>query len=378
MTVGRRMKSALAISAAGLLALTACSGGSGGASGGSSAEGESITINSMTMVLPNTPTAPAVEWFFNELEERSDGRITVDRTEPESICKAPEIAQCVIDGRADMGVSISDYSASLFPSVAVAGIPFMVDSPQALMSALYEVNQNNESAVAQWENNGIEFMGAWSPGTTIMGSKGAIDGVDDLKALKLRAIGSSLPSAFDMVGANVVSMPAAESYENIERGVADAVAWTIDGAVDYKLMEQLDTWTDPGVGAYTTFALWMNKSFYDGMPDDLRTIVDEVRDEFNAGKAMEEFNKVTEQQCSTLIDFPNTANLTAWSESATDEWKDLVQEQLITDYIAQSETDGLTDAQSYFDDYVAALDAAAASAEAQNPFAACIDRFDAK
>ena len=228
-----------ALAAAGLLTLTACSGGADEAAPAES--GERVTVNAMTMVLPNTPSAPAVEWFFSELEQRSDGRITVDRTEPESICKAPEIAECVRDGRADVGVSISDYSASMFPSMSVAGIPFMVNDPQALMEALYEVNLNNESAVAQWDDMGIEFMGAWSPGTTIIGSNGPVDGIADLNGLKLRAVGSSLPAAFDAVGANVVSMPAAETYENIERGVADAVSWTLDGPVDYKLMEQLDT-----------------------------------------------------------------------------------------------------------------------------------------
>lgn len=376
MTTARLTTPALALAAAGLLTLTACSGGADEAAPAES--GESVTVNAMTMVLPNTPSAPAVEWFFSELEQRSDGRITVDRTEPESICKAPEIAECVRDGRADVGVSISDYSASMFPSMSVAGIPFMVNDPQALMEALYEVNLNNESAVAQWDDMGIEFMGAWSPGTTIIGSNGPVDGIADLNGLKLRAIGSSLPAAFDAVGANVVSMPAAETYENIERGVADAVSWTLDGPVDYKLMEQLDTWTDPGVGAYTTFALWMNQDFYDGLPADLRAIVDEVRDDFNRGAAIEQFNSVNDEQCTALIDFPNTKSLTAWSADATAEWKDLVQDQLIADYVQQAEADGLADAQGYFDAYVEALEQAGAGARGDDPVSTCITRFEEK
>jgi TRAP-type C4-dicarboxylate transport system substrate-binding protein len=266
----------------------------------------------------------------------------------------------------------------MFPSMSVAGIPFMVNDPQALMEALYEVNLNNESAVAQWDDMGIEFMGAWSPGTTIIGSNGPVDGIADLNGLKLRAIGSSLPAAFDAVGANVVSMPAAETYENIERGVADAVSWTLDGPVDYKLMEQLDTWTDPGVGAYTTFALWMNQDFYDGLPADLRAIVDEVRDDFNRGAAIEQFNSVNDEQCTALIDFPNTKRLTAWSADATTEWKDLVQDQLIADYVQQAEADGLADAQGYFDAYVEALEQAGAGARGDDPVSTCITRFEEK
>lgn len=374
MSIVQRIRPLAALGAVGVLALTACSGGAAAPKGGDGS-GESVTLNSVTMVLPNTPSAPVVEWFYSELEERSDGRITVDRTEPESICKAPEIAECVRDGRADIGVSISDYSASLFPSMSVAGIPFLVENPQALMQALYEVNTTNESAVAQWDNMGIEFIAGWSPGTTLIGSRGPIKNIDGLKGVQLRAIGSSLPAAYDMAGASVVSMPAAETYENIERGVADAVSWTIDGPVDYKLMEQLDSWADPGVGAYTTFALWMNADFYNGLPDDLRAIVDEVRAELNEGAGMEQFASVTDEQCTTLIDFPNTKNLFAWDEAATTEWKDLVQEDLIAAYLTQAEADGLSDAQGYFEDFVAALASAGEGSTTVDPVATCIERF---
>lgn len=301
----------------------------------------------------------------------------MDRTEPESICKAPEIAECVRDGRADIGISISDYSASLFPSMSVAGIPFLVDNPQALMQALYEVNTTNDSAKAQWADMGIEFIAGWSPGTTLIGSNGANESIDDLSGVKLRAIGASLPSAYDMVGANVVSMPAAEAYENIERGVANAVSWTIDGPVDYKLMEQLDSWTDPGVGAYTTFAMWLNADVYNEMPDDLRAIVDEVREELNTGVGMEKFVSVTDEQCTSLIEFPNTKNLSAWSPEASEEWKDPVQEDLIAAYITQATSDGLSDAEGYFNDFVDALERLAdAGHDQEDPVSVCIDRFN--
>lgn len=378
----RKLKAG-ALLALGSLLLAACGNGAttdttnGGSNG--AASGESVTLNSVTMVLPNTPNAPVVEWFYSQLEERSEGRITIDRTEPESICKAPEIAECVRDGRADIGVSISDYSASLFPSLSIAGIPFLVDNPQALMQALYEVNTTNESAKRQWEDRGIEFIAAWSPGTALIGSNDPIESIADLKGVKIRAIGASLPSAYDMAGAGVVSMPAAEMYENLERGVADAVSQTIDGPVDYKLMEILDSWTDPGAGAYTTFSLWMNAGVYNGLPDDLKAIVDEVREELNTGAGMEAFNSVTEAQCTTLLDFPNTKYLGAWSEEATKEWKDLVQEDLIEAYLKQAAADGLEDPQSYFDAYVEKLEALAAQGhEVEDPVTLCIERFENK
>ncbi len=378
-----------AVLAAAALTLSACGGGGGETNGGGSTgaegggntsdgggSGETITINTATMVQPNTPNAPVVTWFFDQLEERSDGRIEIDRTEPESICKAPEIAECVRDGRVDLGISISDYSAQVFPSMTVATIPFMVENSQALMQSLYKVNMENESARAQWENAGIELIGGWGPGKLILGTNEPVDNVADIAGVRFRVTGAMLQRAFEEAGANVIALPAAETYEGIERGIADAVAWTMDGPVDYKLMEQLSTWTDPGVGHYTTFAIWMNKDFYDSIPDDLRAIVDEVRDELNGGAGMEAFNAVTETQCTSLIEFPNTEAFTAWDEADTAAWKDAVQSDLIEEWITQAEADGLADARGYLADYQAALDEASAQPDiVEDAVSACIDRF---
>lgn len=365
---------AAAVLAAAALTLTACGGNGGGSSVDS--DGESITINTATMVQPNTPSAPVTTWFFDELEERSGGRISIDRTEPESICKAPEIAECVRDGRVDLGISISDYSAQIFPSMTVATIPFMADNSQALMTALYKVNTENESAIAQWEDAGIELIAGWGPGKLILGSNSRIQDLQDVSGVRFRVTGAMLQRAFEEAGANVIALPAAETYEGIERGIADAVAWTMDGPVDYKMMEQLSIWTDPGVGHYTTFAIWMNKDFYDAIPDDLRAIVDEVRDELNSGAGMEQFNARTESQCTEILEFPNTESFSAWEESATAQWKDAVQADLIEEWIVQAETDGLADARGYLADYQAALDEASAQPDiVEDAVTACIARF---
>lgn len=380
MTTALRMKSLVAVAAAGLLTLTACSSGGGsstGDNGGSSSAGETVTINSATMVLPSTPNGPVVEWFFSEVEKRSDGRIVVDRTEPETICPAPEIAQCVRDGRADVGISISDYAAADFPSMSIATIPFLASNGQALMQAIYTANTEHEGAAKQWDDTGIELIAAWSPGKAIMGSNEPIESIDDIDGVRFRVVGALLQKAYDLVGANVVTMPAAETYENVERGVADAVQWSLDGPVDYKMMEQLKYWTDANTGHYTTFAIWMNKDFYDGLPDDLRAIIDEVRDELNGGKGQEQFATVNEAQCQTLYDFPNVESFTAWEADKTEEWKNLVFDQLVDEWIADAEAAGLEDARGYFELYQAELAAVEAEVgDVGDPVADCIARFE--
>ncbi|MDO5676422.1 MAG: TRAP transporter substrate-binding protein DctP [Propionibacteriaceae bacterium] len=365
----RILTSLAAVSA---LALAAC-GGDGGSTG---AEGESVTLHMATMVQPQTPNAPVQNWFLDELESRSEGRIKIDRTEPETICPAPEIAECVKDGRADIGISISDYTPQLFPMMTLVSVPFMVDNSQALMQSLAKVNDENESAKAAWDKAGLKLIGAWGPGKLILGTNQRVQDIEDIKGMKFRVTGPFLQQAFESAGANVVALPAAETYEAVERGIADAVAWTMDGPVDYKLMEQLSTWTDPGVGHYTTFAIWMNQAKYDSMPADLQKIVDDVRADLNAGEGMKAFQTKTVEQCDALQAFPKTESFTAWDEAATAEWRDSVQAEMLAKWEEQAKRDGLSDPASFLADYQAAIEAAGAEDLLEDPVAACIAQMN--
>lgn len=380
----RSKYSALAALAGAALVLSACGGGGivddGGADAGDSGDavtsGESVTLDMVTMVQPKTPNAPVQNWFLDEIEARSDGRITVNRTEPDSICKPAEIAECVRDGRADIGISISDYTPQLFPTMSIATIPFMAENSQAFMQAIAKANADNEDAQAAWDRSGVHLVAAWSPGAAIVGANEEVSDASDLENMRFRVTGAYLQQAFEAAGANVVALTASETYEGVERGIADAVSWTMDGPVDYKLMEQLKNWAVPGTGVYTTFAMWMNQETYDALPDDLKAVVDEVQMELINGEGMGAFNGATEAQCDAMLEFEGVESFTAWDESATSEWKDLVQEDLIQKWVAQASSDGLENPEGFLESYRSAYDEAASEPDiVEDPVMACVERF---
>lgn len=385
-----KRSAAMAFAAVAALALAACGGnGEGGtttpAAGGEQTaseggdpapSGESVTLNLATMVQTTVPHHPVTMWFFDELSERSDGRLSVDVTNPEEVCPGPEIAECVRDGRADIGVTITDYTPALFPTQTVVSLPFMADNASAVQQALYEMYMENEDAQALWERNGLEFVGAWPVGRLIMGSHEEIDDISDLDGFRLRAIGPYTQQSLQLVGANIVSIAAAETYEGIQNRLADGVAWTFDGPVDYGLMELLPYWTDPGFGHYTVFSMWVNKDVYDALPDDLKSVFDEVREDFNTGGGIAEFNAAAQHQCDAILEYQGTERFDRWDEAATQEWKDLVGDQMVTQWIDQATTDGLENAEQYLQQYQDKLaELADAPDLVDDPISACVDRF---
>ncbi|PFG39826.1 TRAP-type C4-dicarboxylate transport system substrate-binding protein [Georgenia soli] len=326
-----------------------------------------------TMTEPAVPNAAVMNWFVDEVEARSDGRLTFDVTPPNSLCPANEIAVCTQDGRADVGVAIPDYTPQIFPTITVVSVPFVAADSQALVQSLYEINHEHEGAREVWAANDLKMIAHWSGGRLTLGSPEPIESIDDLQGLRWRMSGPYLQRAMEQVGGSNVALTAPETYEAVERGVVDAVGFALDGAVDYQLMELLPYWTDAGTGHYNTFGMWFNQDTYDGLPDDLRKIVDEVTAELNGGEAVRAFSEVAETQCEALMEHPNVETLDAWSDEAVQQWDDAVGDKLLERWITDAEANGLSDARGYLDAYMEKLETH--GDQIPDPLDLCVERF---
>lgn len=362
----------VAATAVAALTLAACSGGGNDAS--SKAEHDLLLA---TITVGTTPQAASIKWFFNEINERTDGRINIDMTSPEEVCKATETAECVRDGRADIGVALSDYTAQLFPAEVIVSIPFLSDSSQqATMNALYQAYKEHPGAQAKWEQIGLIPVAHWPAGRLTIGANHQIANIDDMQGDKWRVLGPYLVEAFEAIGGNPVSLPGAETYEGIQRGVADSVSWAIDGAVDYNLAELLSEWADPGVGQYNTFGMWLNPDTYEAFSDEDKKIWDEVVEEFNAGKGMEIFAEGAAHQCDFMLEHPNVKSFTRWDDAASEEWRNKIGDSLEKHWIAEAKKNGLEDPEGYMELYKKYVNDVTEEDLAKDPVIACVNQFE--
>jgi TRAP-type mannitol/chloroaromatic compound transport system substrate-binding protein len=101
-----------------------------------------------------------------------------------------------------------------------------------------------------------------------------INSVNDLEGLKMRIPGLG-GRVISKAGGSPLLSPGGEIYTNLERGVIDATEW-IGPYHDYKMGFQdvakyyyYPGWHEPS----TAFELFMNKSRFDSMPEDLQEII---------------------------------------------------------------------------------------------------------
>lgn len=345
----RRLLASLAgLATAGLL-LTSCAGGSGGSTEGGGDGGESVTLTVASWANPGSVDEAVMEYWTQELEDRSEGRLSFDISYAASLCSADEIPECVRDGRADVGQTIADYAPQLFPQTTVVSIPFLTQNNQAMTQAVWELSTEHEGAAALWESNGLKLVGHNPAGRLLLGSKEPVESVDDIAGKRWRMAGPYTQMAIEAAGGSNVALTAPETYEGVERGVADAAGFPMDGLISFQLKDILPNWTDPGLGQYTSTGLWMNLDTYESLPDDLKQVVDEVNEEYNQGGVAQVFEEITLEQCDPALE--SIGKIDEWDEAESERWREALGTQPEEKWIADAEAAGLEDAQGYLEAY---------------------------
>ncbi|MGP3535552.1 TRAP transporter substrate-binding protein [Microbacterium sp. RD1] len=357
LTPPRRRLAAAGALAAAVLALAGCSGIQNSPGGDAdAADGESVVFTLVTGATAGTPNAAVQDWFLDRVEEVTDGRISFERTATEALCKANEVADCVRDGRAQIGVTVPDYTPQYFPSTSMVSIPFLSQNSQAVMQSIYDLHVEDDAAQAIMDNNNLHHVATWPVGRFLIGSEQPITDPAGLAGTQMRASGPIIQQVLGTAGANIVAITASETYESVERGVVNVIGGAIDFPVNYKIMELLPYWADPGVGQYSTFGMWVSKDAYDALPDDLRESFDSVVEELNTGEGIAAFNESAAGQCSEMLESPTVEDLSGWSESATDEWEKSVGDSGTQKWVELATGQGLEDAEGVLDGYIAGLE----------------------
>lgn len=353
---------------AAVAALALCSA----VSTGQAEETFSLTVSSM--LLANTPNTAVQDWFLDQIEERSGGRIELERYGAGSLCSARETTACVMDGRADIGVTVPAYTPQQFVLAEVGTLPFMSSDNYALMRALYDLNQNNDTFRSETEKLGMKPIAYYSAGLSILGAKDQLESVADLEGTRVRAVGDGVLDAVNAAGANPVAVTASEMYEAAERGVVDVVFNNMDAPTAYNLDEVLPHWSDAGYGHYVLVGIWMSQEAYGRLPEDLQKIVDEVTEELNTGAGIEAFSEVVATQCDQMIEKGNVESFTLWSDEAKAEWQELTGNGPVERFVQKATDAGYEDPDAVLSDFQASLEEYT-TVGSDTPVTECAERF---
>ena len=239
-----------------------------------SAGAEPITLRLHTF---NSPKSIAVRRFLQpwaeEIEEKSEGRCDVQVFPAMQLGGKPsDLYGQARDGVVDIVWTLPGYSAGRFPLTEAFELPFVCGDAEATSQALHDFSRT-------WlrdeygDTRPLVFHSA-APGHIHTAGR-EVRTLEDLEGLKMRAPSRASAAMLEALGAVPIGMPIPKVYEALSRGVVEGawIPWTI--MRPFRLHEVTRYHTEVSLSC-VLFLMTMNKSRYDGLPADIRTIIDET------------------------------------------------------------------------------------------------------
>lgn len=284
--------------------------------------------------------------WADKVEADSDGRIKVERYPSMQLGgKPPELMDQVVDGVADIVWTVVGYTPGRFPSTEVFELPFMMTNARAVSHAYWEMFDKH---MKDTEFKDVHILGAWVHGPGMLHTKDPVESPSDLQGMKIRGGSRSVNALLTELGATPVGMPVPAVPEGLSKGVIDGttIPWEVTPAL--KVPELVENHTEfTGKALYTlTFVLAMNKGVYDGLPDDLKKVIDD-----NSGLEFSVFAGGTQADAdgpSREIAYDLGNNIITLDEAQTAEWA-AASQPIYDAWIADMNSKGY-DAQALIDE----------------------------
>jgi len=232
-----------------------------------------IVIKFSHVVAVDTPKGKAAEYFKKLAEERTKGRVKVEVYPNSSLFKDGEEMEALQLGSVQMlAPSVAKFGPLGVREFEVFDLPYIFDD----YADLHKVTQGPVGAMLfkKLESKGIVGLAYWDNGFKVMSANKPIRVPADYKGLKMRIQSSKvLGDEMKALGAIPQVMAFSEVYQALQTGVVDGTENPPSNFYTQKMQEvqKYLALTDHGVIEY---AVIVNKKFWDGLPADIRTILD--------------------------------------------------------------------------------------------------------
>lgn len=222
----------------------------------------------------------AIKPWFDELTERSGGRIVVEPYFAEAISKQSESMDSVRNGLADFAESSFGMAIGQFPFYErVFDVVDLGRSMEQTNTILHEMERSFPQI--RDEVKGVKMLFTHTlPVGMLIGTQKPVTKLSDLKGMKIAVVGgATTASRLKALGASIVNIPVIDIYMSLQQGI-------IDGSmVDFQL---LTSRRFGDILKHVTllplnggqFYCCMNQDVYDSMPEDLRQVIDSVSGEY--------------------------------------------------------------------------------------------------
>src|SRR5215204_2626224 len=217
--------------------------------------------NLPTSYLDNTAHTENLATFAKEVEQATGGKLSITLHPAASLFKAPEIKRAVQTGQAQMGEVLISNHENEDPLFGVDVIPFLAASyPEA--KKLWDATRPAVEKKLASQGLMLLFAVPWGPQGIY--AKKDINSLEDMKGLRWRAYNVGTSRIAELVGAQPVTIQAAELPQALATGVVNAFMTSGATGYDSKAWETMTHFYDVQAWIPKNLTL-MSKAAFDAL-----------------------------------------------------------------------------------------------------------------
>lgn len=262
-----------------VIGLCACGGGSKSSSSEYTADNP-LVFRVSHVEATDSFLHKSCEKFKDYVEEKSEGKIKVEVYPNGELGDYETSIEAVQSGTQQMTCATTSALASYDPKLGLMDLPYLFESKEQMEAAIN--GGEVEKLYIQWleengfYNGGIQYDGARG----LSNAKREVKTPSDLKGLKIRVMQSDLYiKLFEAFGANPTPMSFTDLYTGLQQGTVDGqdnspmLTYVNKFYEVQKYYSTIDT-------VYAQCVMVCNKAFMEGLPEDLKAIIDEGSAEY--------------------------------------------------------------------------------------------------
>ncbi len=207
------------------------------------------------------------------VEEAAKGEVKITFYPVGTLSKVGEVYDDTIGGIVDIGWDLPMYYPGRFPLTDVMTLPYSgVPNAWVQGAIMWELYEKFPEIQAEYGDVKPLFFQGFNP-HFIATSKVPVRKLEDLKGLKIGALGVAQVATLEALGAVPMFVPTPAAYEPLEKGVIDGVVVTWDTLDIFRLHEVVKYVTLPAPFHLTPAFQAMNLDVWNSLSPDIQEAI---------------------------------------------------------------------------------------------------------
>ncbi|MGO1173081.1 MAG: TRAP transporter substrate-binding protein DctP [Actinomycetaceae bacterium] len=256
--------------------VTSCTGSSGAGGESGSDGGDPVTLQYAFYGPAGSHAGTQMEEWATLVEERTDGRVSVETFPGGTLLGAGDIFDGVDQGVVDVGLDSPHNDDSRFPFSSIMSQPLGIEDAR-VGSAVY-LDLLEEFAPSELE--GYHLVTAFTAEPSFIQSTTEVESYTELAGAQMRASGTFVPTA-EALGFTTVGMPIPDVAEALQTNVVSGYVSSRDVLRDFGLAEMISTVIEYPFGLAGTFVAVMDEDQFASLSEEDQAAIDELTAEMS-------------------------------------------------------------------------------------------------